>query len=196
MPSAFLLSCALTFGTSLFLSAISIADDAAKKPSTQAGHPISFTRDVAPLLVKHCVSCHGPKKPEGDFQLHKFARLMKAGESGVPAIVAGKPDESYLVELIVSDDADLRMPKERRPLAAEEIEICGVGLRKERSSTVPTPQLHWSHYLPSNHSRNRPTCTRGRYRSPRWRFHRMDRYSLSGGYHEVLFGISRFDDRW
>ena len=29
-----------------------------------------------------------------------FDRLLKGGESGEPAIVPGKPDESHLVELI------------------------------------------------------------------------------------------------
>jgi mono/diheme cytochrome c family protein len=100
-----------------------VADEASDKPAVAAGTRVSFSRQVAPLLSKHCVACHGPKKPEGDFQLHTFARLMMTGASELPAIVPGKPDESYLVELIKSDDVDLRMPKEAPPLASSDVEL-------------------------------------------------------------------------
>jgi WD40 repeat protein len=73
--------------------------------------------------VRHCLACHGPKKAEGEYQLHTFARLMKTGASEVAPIVAGKPEESYLVDLIASDEADVRMPKENKALAAEQIEL-------------------------------------------------------------------------
>ncbi|MEX2025638.1 MAG: c-type cytochrome domain-containing protein, partial [Pirellulaceae bacterium] len=94
-----------------------------ERSSAKPDAKISFTRQVAPLLVKHCVACHGPKKPEGDYQLHAFARLMKNGASELPPIAPGNLDESYLLELIASDDQDVRMPKETRPLSAEEIEL-------------------------------------------------------------------------
>lgn len=35
------------------------------EPSTEAG----FRDAVAPLVKKHCVTCHGKKKPEGDVSL-------------------------------------------------------------------------------------------------------------------------------
>jgi WD40 repeat protein len=100
-----------------------VADDFADKPRAAESAAISFARQVAPILAKHCVACHGAKKPEGDFQLHTFTRLMKTGASELPAIVPGKPDESYLVELITSADSDVRMPKESEPLASADIEV-------------------------------------------------------------------------
>ena len=116
--------------TVLFLSVISVAwhptsaaDDPKSDPSTSTKSNVSFSRQVAPLLVKHCIACHGPKNPEGDFQLHTFARLMKGGSSGEPPIVAKKPEQSYLFELVTSDDAEVRMPKEQKPLAAAEIDL-------------------------------------------------------------------------
>ena len=57
-----------------------------EKPPAEPQAKVSFAREIAPLLAKHCVACHGPKKPEGDFQLHTFARLMKTGASELPPI--------------------------------------------------------------------------------------------------------------
>src|SRR2546422_7766153 len=34
--------------------------------------PVSFSRNIAPILQKKCVTCHGPEKAKGKFQLHTF----------------------------------------------------------------------------------------------------------------------------
>ena len=83
--------------------------------------PVSFAKDVAPILLKHCQACHGPPEPKGGYQVVNFNLVMKPGESETPSITAGKPEESELVNLITSDDADLRMPKEAEPLSAAQI---------------------------------------------------------------------------
>jgi hypothetical protein len=88
-----------------------------------AAEPPSFTRDVAPLLVRHCVACHGAKNPQGGYQLHTLARAVVAGESDNAPLVAGKPDESEWLRLITSTDPTERMPKDRPALAATEIEV-------------------------------------------------------------------------
>src|SRR5690349_9412336 len=45
------------------------------------GKPVSFARDVAPVLLKQCQACHGPEKSKGKYRVDSFERLMKAGES-------------------------------------------------------------------------------------------------------------------
>ncbi len=53
-----------------------------------------------------------------------FANLVAGGESGEPAIVPGKPDESYLVDQIVPVDGHAEMPREPfPPLSESEIDI-------------------------------------------------------------------------
>jgi dipeptidyl aminopeptidase/acylaminoacyl peptidase len=84
---------------------------------------VSFRQDVAPILVKRCLACHGEQKFKGEFQLHSFETLMKAGESGDVPIAAGKPGESHLYQLIVESDAALRMPKDTDKLADAEIDL-------------------------------------------------------------------------
>lgn len=83
----------------------------------------SFTRDVAPLLVRHCVACHGAKNPQGAYQLHTLARAVVAGESENAPLVPSKPDESEWLRLITSTDSEERMPKDRPALTATEIDV-------------------------------------------------------------------------
>ncbi len=85
--------------------------------------PVSFTKDVAPIFLKHCAACHGPPEVNGGYQVTTYALLMKPGETELPAITAGSPDESEVFNLISMDDADLRMPKEADPLTAEQVGV-------------------------------------------------------------------------
>jgi mono/diheme cytochrome c family protein len=58
-----------------------------------------FEQNVRPLLVDKCHSCHGDKKQKGGLRLDSLEAILKGGESG-PAVVAGKPEESLLVEAV------------------------------------------------------------------------------------------------
>ncbi|WP_437230764.1 PSD1 and planctomycete cytochrome C domain-containing protein [Planctomicrobium sp. SH661] len=69
-----------------------------------------FENEIRPLLVEHCIQCHGPKKSESGLRLDQFERVMKGGDSG-PAIVPGHPDESLILKAIRHEDG-LEMPPE------------------------------------------------------------------------------------
>src|SRR4051812_24607131 len=70
---------------------------AAAKP--QAARPVSFISDVAPILKEYCFGCHGAKNPKGKLDMTKYDSLRKGGTKDDP-IVPGKPDESYLAEVL------------------------------------------------------------------------------------------------
>jgi len=53
--------------------------------------------DVRPILAANC-RCH-LSEPKGGLSLSSYASLMRGGRSG-PAVVAGKPDESILIQVI------------------------------------------------------------------------------------------------
>jgi hypothetical protein len=73
---------------------------------------ISFSRDVAPILVANCVGCHtgdgaGLRRSKLDFS--SFESLM-TGTPDHKVVVAGKPEESHLI-LRVSGEETPRMPQ-------------------------------------------------------------------------------------
>lgn len=86
---------------------------AAPKPA-----PVSFLRDVAPVLQKRCAGCHGERLNLGGYRLHSFQNLLRPGVSGAPTIVAGKPAESHVYKLLLVRDSEKRMPKGDEPLSA------------------------------------------------------------------------------
>ncbi len=68
--------------------------------------PISFERDVRPILREYCFDCHGAnEEKEGNLDL-RLVRYMQAGGDSGTAIHAGKPEDSLLVKRI----ADGEMP--------------------------------------------------------------------------------------
>lgn len=84
-----------------------------------AAEPVDFATDVAPLLEQRCVRCHSSEKPKGGLSLSSHTALLKGGESGA-AIVAGKPDESLLIEMVTG--AKPQMPAEGVPLTKTEVD--------------------------------------------------------------------------
>ena len=78
-----------------------------------------FETRVRPLLVKHCVECHGAKKQEGGLRLDSRSGWMRGGDRGT-AIMAGQPENSLLIQAIRYDDSDLAMPPTQK-LTANEI---------------------------------------------------------------------------
>ena len=83
--------------------------------------PVDFTRDIRPILSDKCFYCHGPdpEHREADLRLdlEEFAKDY--------AIVPGEPDEGDLLERILSDDPDERMPpaKSGKSLSKKEIAL-------------------------------------------------------------------------
>jgi tricorn protease-like protein/mono/diheme cytochrome c family protein len=71
--------------------------------------PVSFINDVAPILQERCFTCHDPKRRRGKFDMTTFENFVKGGPSRGETIVAGKPEESPLHELITAADRS-RMP--------------------------------------------------------------------------------------
>lgn len=83
---------------------------------------VSFIRDVAPILQRHCVACHGAEKVEGEWRADSFAALIKAGATGVDGFLAGNRGASEVFVRITSTDADLRMPLHGEPLSNPEVD--------------------------------------------------------------------------
>jgi dipeptidyl aminopeptidase/acylaminoacyl peptidase len=84
--------------------------------------PVSYFKDIRPILQQHCNGCHQPAKPMGGYVTTGHADLFKAGERGKPGVVAGKPADSYLVDQVkLLGSGKAEMPKGRDPLTAAQI---------------------------------------------------------------------------
>ena len=76
-----------------------------------------FEKKVRPLFVEKCFSCHSSTKQNGGLRLDSRAAVLAGGDRG-PAIVPGKPDESFLLRTL-AHDGEVKMPPKRKLSAAE-----------------------------------------------------------------------------
>jgi hypothetical protein len=67
-----------------------------------------FETKVRPVLAKNCFSCHTQSKL-GGLAMTSREDLLKGGKSG-PAVVAGEPDKSLLVQALTQQHERLKMP--------------------------------------------------------------------------------------
>ena len=92
------------------INAVLVADDA----------PVSFHRQVMPLLRIHCVGCHKPGKRGGGLDLTTHRGLLNGGETGT-SILPGNADASPLVTQVCGKPPE--MPKDGEPLLSQEIDL-------------------------------------------------------------------------
>jgi hypothetical protein len=95
-------------------------------PRSAAEAPINFHRDIRPILSEACFQCHGPDEKQRKAHLRldrKDGAFADLG--GYFAIVAGKPDQSKLVERITSKEPEERMPppKSGKKLSPPQIDL-------------------------------------------------------------------------
>src|SRR5687767_6864667 len=72
---------------------------------------VSFINDVAPILKENCFACHDSKKRKGKFEMTSYETIRKGGSREDP-VVAGKPRESLLIDVLVATNASRMPPKE------------------------------------------------------------------------------------
>ena len=88
--------------------------------SAHAADETFFPKQVAPILEQHCLRCHGAKMQRGGLSLASGADLAAGGDSGL-VLVAGKPNESLLIEMISGTKP--KMPKKAAPLKPEQVAL-------------------------------------------------------------------------
>jgi mono/diheme cytochrome c family protein len=80
--------------------------------------PETFRQEIAPLLEHHCLRCHSGDEAKGDVDLSSAATVVEGRGDGW-LVVPGKPDESYLLDVVSGDKP--AMPKAGDPLSKEQI---------------------------------------------------------------------------
>jgi mono/diheme cytochrome c family protein len=94
--------------TGLFLLAPAARPAEPAQAAADAQAVEHFEKNVRPVLVEHCHSCHGPTKQRGGLRLDSRANLLKGGDSG-QAVNLTAPDQSLFLKA-VRQEGDLKMP--------------------------------------------------------------------------------------
>jgi mono/diheme cytochrome c family protein len=102
------------------LAQAAITPEQAAQLPPAAGHSVSFSKEIKPILETSCIKCHGRGKDKGGFRLDTRETTLKGGDSG-PAILPGKSAESLLVSLVQGVDPDNVMPRKGSRLTPEQI---------------------------------------------------------------------------
>jgi WD40 repeat protein len=86
--------------------------------------PVSFAKEVLPILSKNCLACHNAAKSENSLVLETPQTMAKGGDSG-PAIVPGKSADSLMLKVAAHQEEPLMPPDdnnvEAKDLTPEEL---------------------------------------------------------------------------
>ncbi|MFI4876910.1 MAG: DUF1553 domain-containing protein, partial [Blastopirellula sp. JB062] len=122
--------------------------------SAAAEKPIDFNRDIRQLLTSNCFHCHGPdpESREAGLRLDQFEAASTELDSGMIAIVPGKPEESELLARLEGDDF-VRMPppESGKRLTDEEIDLFRRWIAEGAQY-----QRHWSFEPPTQREPPQP----------------------------------------
>ncbi len=119
-------------------------------PTFTYGEDIDYLRDIKPMFVEKCVSCHGPVKQEADLRLDA-AKFIAREEGLEPVAISGHPEKSLLIERVTSS-IDERMPPEGEgeALTPKQVKLLREWVRlgmpaPEDEEPLPTPDEHWAY---------------------------------------------------
>jgi hypothetical protein len=126
------------FGVRVLLLALCLPTSTAR-----SAEPLSFNRDIRPILSEHCWKCHGfdAASRKGGLRLDERGAATLPADSGERALVPGDPAASEMLVRMTTDDDSLRMPPAsvgKRPSA---VEISRVRDWIEQGGAF---QRHWS----------------------------------------------------
>jgi WD40 repeat protein len=100
----------------------------------EAQAPVSFHRDVRPILGRRCAGCHSSVERSAKLSVTSYAALKSGGTLG-PSFVSGKPADSPLYKTISGKNPS--MPKGGPALAAREVETIRLWIQQGGRDDTP-----------------------------------------------------------
>jgi len=92
-------------------------------PSAPSQSPVSFYKQIRPILQAHCQGCHQPAKAKGGYVLTEHDQLLKPGDSKELPIVPHQPNSSAFLKQITPLNGQAEMPKGQPPLSDDDIQL-------------------------------------------------------------------------
>jgi mono/diheme cytochrome c family protein len=119
-----------------------------------AAADVDYTRDVKPLLARHCVQCHGPQKQKAGLRLDTAKAIRDGGDSG-PSLVPGKADDSRILHAVTGSRDASRMPPRGPALSPAEVALlrawidAGAKAPADEAAVAagPAAPTHWAFRL-------------------------------------------------
>ena len=109
---------------------------------TAVAEPLSYNRDVRPILAENCFSCHGPDKNSREAKLRLDVREDALTSE---AFVAGDPKASEIIHRVYTEDSEEIMPPpdSHRVLTSAQKKILSEWV-KQGAEYEP----HWAYIVP------------------------------------------------
>jgi WD40 repeat protein len=101
-----------------------------------ADEPVSFHRQIRPILQQKCQGCHQPARLKGELLLTSYDGAAKGGVNG-PMWLAGKPDESRVIKHLKAIDKHALMPQGEEPLPEKQIELFAAWIKQGAKDDTP-----------------------------------------------------------
>ena len=83
--------------------------------------PVSYFKDIRPIVQEHCAGCHQPSVKQGDLSLTNYELFMAGGAKG-KVVQPGQPDKSLVIGYLTGA-AKPQMPFGQTPLSTEQIDL-------------------------------------------------------------------------
>ena len=140
--------------------------------------PVSFTRDVLPILSNNCFACHGPDEKQRKTKFHFDTRDGAFAKRGV--IEPGNAADSLLIEMVTHPDPKQRMPplESGHTLTEKQISVLRrwidsgasgipLGLHRRQTPGAPCDRRRDGRAIRSTSSSSRGSNARGFSRRPK-----------------------------
>lgn len=113
-------------------------------PATPAAPAeVLFMRDIAPILVQRCFSCHdaNAKEPGGDVRLDTYEGMTKGDH---PAVLPGEPEDSAIIVRVTEEDSSSRMPRDAEALTPAQIALIRRWIQAGAKFDGPDPKTPYA----------------------------------------------------
>jgi len=143
-----------------------------------AAPPVDYAREVKPILVARCTSCHGAIRQKAGLRLDTADFVRRGGKRGA-AIKPGKSRMSLLIDRVTGADGSDRMPPESEGVSLSDAEVAVLsawidqGAKAPPEPTPADPRRHWSYQPPVRPTVPRPT-------DPAWARNPIDAFLAEG----------------
>ena len=141
-----------------FLSLLVVICCFASAYSQESADKVSFANEVRPILAANCFGCHQGAIDRGGFVMTNFEAMLAGGDSEEAAIVPGKPDGSYLLEMISMHDGKAAMPPNDKPIDQKQVDLIKRWIEEGAVNDYVKPSVAFSNDNPPRYS-TLPTVT-------------------------------------